>query len=83
MALSIKTTLADELARELAAATQESLTDAVTTALRERLQRVRERTTVDVTIRLDRLAVEYTRHTVGDPRPAEQILGYDAAGLPR
>jgi antitoxin VapB len=36
MALSIKTDEADRLARELAALTGETLTDAVTNALRER-----------------------------------------------
>jgi antitoxin VapB len=39
MALSIKTDEADRLARALAKLTGESLTDAVTTALRERLAR--------------------------------------------
>ncbi len=42
MALSIKTAEADELARSLARLTGESMTEAVTIALRERL--VRERT---------------------------------------
>lgn len=41
MALSIKTEEADRLARELAAVTGETMTEAVTTALRERLSRVR------------------------------------------
>ena len=39
MALSIKTEEADRLARELTRLTGESLTDAVTTALRERFDR--------------------------------------------
>ncbi len=39
MALSIKGGEADRLARELAAATGETLTEAVETALRERLDR--------------------------------------------
>lgn len=42
MALSIKTDEADRLARELAKLTGESLTDAVTVALRERLARQRQ-----------------------------------------
>jgi antitoxin VapB len=48
MALSIKTEEADRLARELAAATGETLTDAVTNALRERLDRVRSSTRMDM-----------------------------------
>ena len=43
MALSIKTAEADELARSLTRLTGESMTDAVTVALRERLARERER----------------------------------------
>jgi antitoxin VapB len=82
MALSIKTDEADRLARELAAVTHESLTEAVTTALRERLDRVRFRPEVDVVSRLDRLMVEYTAHPVADARSAEELIGYDEAGLP-
>jgi antitoxin VapB len=41
MALSIKTKEADQLARELAAITGETMTKAVTVALRERLERER------------------------------------------
>ncbi len=43
MALSIKHPEADRLARELAAATGESLTDAIINALKERLRRERGR----------------------------------------
>jgi antitoxin VapB len=43
MALSIKTEEADRLARRLSKLTGESLTEAVTTALRERLERERAR----------------------------------------
>ncbi len=42
MALSIKTREADQLARELAHLTGETMTGAVTTALRERLERERQ-----------------------------------------
>lgn len=54
MALSIKTTEADELARSLARLTGESLTEAVTKALRERLARERARrdTTAGLSARL-------------------------------
>jgi len=43
MALSIKTPEADELARSLARLTGETMTEAVTTALRKRLERERTR----------------------------------------
>ena len=41
MALNIKDTITDALARELAAQTGESLTDAIRIAMSERLARVR------------------------------------------
>ncbi|MGD9880090.1 MAG: type II toxin-antitoxin system VapB family antitoxin [Reyranella sp.] len=41
MALSIKTEEADRLARELSRLTGETMTDAITKAMRERLERVR------------------------------------------
>jgi antitoxin VapB len=82
MALSIKTDEADHLARELAAVTKESLTQAVTVALRERLERVRAQPAVDVVTGLRRLSVEYTASVVHDSPTAEQIIGYDEHGLP-
>jgi antitoxin VapB len=82
MALSIKTEEADRLARELAEATHETLTEAVTTALRERLERVRGRQRADIVSRLDRLAAEYSALPVHDPRSADEIISYDANGLP-
>ena len=82
MALSIKSNEADRLARELAATTGESLTDAVTEALRERLARERDRGTVDIRRQMHRLADEVRRMPVIDGRPADEILGYDERGLP-
>jgi antitoxin VapB len=82
MALSIKTEEADRLARELAAATGETLTDAVTNALRERLDRVRSSTRMDIAERLNRLSLEYSAMPIADDRTPEEILGYDQNGLP-
>lgn len=82
MALSIKTDEADALARELAAATHESITQAVTIALRERLSRVRDRQRVDIAHRIDRLAAEYGALPLADDRTNDEIIGYDDAGLP-
>ena len=58
MALSIKTGEADKLARALAKLTGENLTEAVTNALRERLERERARRgpSEDLPIRLDQVA---------------------------
>lgn len=82
MALSIKTDEADELARELTRLTDESLTEAVTVALRERLDRVRHGQRADMAWRLSRLQLEYLSLPVVDGRSPEQIVGYDLAGLP-
>jgi antitoxin VapB len=83
MALSIKSHEADRLARELAATTGESLTDAVTEALRERLERERARRTVNMQRQLRRLADEVRSLPVLDDRTADSIVGYDDRGLPR
>jgi antitoxin VapB len=83
MALSIKDPEADRLARELAARTGETLTEAVVVALRERLARQTGR---DRAIPLrDELAAIRRRCAslpVLDQRSAEEILGYDERGLP-
>ncbi len=82
MALSIKTAEADRLARDLAARTHESITDAITVALRERLARVEaedasQRTKFHRDIR-DLVA---RARAADDPRPAESIE-WDEHGLP-
>jgi antitoxin VapB len=83
MALSIKSPEADRLARELTAATGESLTTAVETALRERLERERGRgRRLKIARRLRMLSDELRVAPVVDSRSAEAILGYDEHGLP-
>lgn len=83
MALNIKSPEADRLARELTAATGESLTTAVETALRERLERERGRgRTATIARRLRALGDELRALPVVDSRSAEAILGYDEHGLP-
>jgi antitoxin VapB len=81
MVLSIKSAEADQLARELARATGESLTDAITVALRERLERVRPDRT-DLVERL--LAIGESARALPrfDQRSDDEILGYDEHGLP-
>ncbi|MGI8446476.1 MAG: type II toxin-antitoxin system VapB family antitoxin [Streptosporangiaceae bacterium] len=72
-----------ELARELAAETGETLTEAVETALRERLEREHARHAASMTTRLKRLAVDVAALRVADDRTPEEIIGYDGTGLPR
>jgi antitoxin VapB len=83
MALNIKDSTADELVRELASATGESITTAVTIAVRERLERVRG--VAPAALReqeLLRIARQAAARPERDRRSAEEILGYDARGLP-
>jgi antitoxin VapB len=83
MALNIKDSTADELARRLASATGESITTAVTVAVRERLERVQGAAPAALREQeLMRIARQAAARPVRDRRSAEEILGYDAHGLP-
>ncbi len=83
MALNIRAEEADRLARELATLTGTSLTDAVTNALRESLQRHRGRIAgralADEIVEIGRRCTALPEL---DPRSADEILGYDQDGLP-
>ena len=84
MALNIRNPEAEELAERLARLTGETKTEAVTRALRDRLDRLRrERSRRRLADELDELALHCARLPVRDERPAEAILGYDENGLPR
>lgn len=82
--LNIKDAEADRLARRLAALTGESLTAAVRTALRERLERVSGRGAGRrLADELDEIAMRCAALPVLDERSEQEILGYGADGLPR
>ena len=83
MAISIKDPETDRLARTLAAATGESLTTAIRRALEERLEREAQRSRRGIAAEIRRIQERLARLPVLDPRPAEEILGYDDHGLPR
>jgi antitoxin VapB len=84
VALNIRNDEAERLAAELAELTGETKTDAVRIALAERLERYRrERVDHRLADELDDIARTCAALTVLDARPAEEILGYDADGLPR
>ncbi len=82
MALSIKSEEADQMARELARLTGETLTDAVTVALKERLSRERARHDSSMVDKLRRLAADVSSLPVVDRRAPDDIIGYDDHGLP-
>ena len=79
MVLSIKSERADQLARDLAELTGESLTDAVVAALEVRLELERRRrrspSLSDIVDRFHQLPAL-------DGREADDIIGYDEHGLP-
>ena len=84
MALSIKHPEADRLARRLAEHIGESLTDAIITALRERLRREQGRTRVPrLHDEIGAIRQRCAALAVKDRRSADEVLGYDATGLPR
>ncbi|MDQ3579862.1 MAG: type II toxin-antitoxin system VapB family antitoxin [Actinomycetota bacterium] len=82
MALSIKSAEVDRLARQLAAETGESLTEALLIALRERLERQVARHGPSLGARLSRIQSDAAALPVRDSRTPDQIIGYDRDGLP-
>lgn len=84
MPLSIKDSETERLGRALAKETGETITEAVKTALRERLARVRQRHRGRrLADELDEIARRCASLPVLDARSADEILGYDERGLPR
>jgi antitoxin VapB len=80
--LNIKNDEAHKLASELADLTGESLTSAVTLALRERLARERRRRRPDrIIATLMKIGSRYAA-LADTGRSPEEILGYDELGLP-
>lgn len=83
MALSIKNPETERLARELARATGESLTEAVTKAVRDRLVRMTGRRDPDRMMEAIREIQErVAKLPVLDDRTPDELLGYDENGLP-
>jgi len=82
MAISIKDPETDRLARALAAATGESLTDAIRSALRERLERQSHRVRRGISVDVRRIQERVAQLPVLDKRLPDEILGYGEHGLP-
>lgn len=83
MALNIKDATADRLVRELAEKTGESITTAVTTAVRERLERLHGAVPSEHRVQaLNDIAARSAARRIRDPRTAEEIVGYGPDGLP-
>jgi antitoxin VapB len=83
MSLNIKSAEAHELAAELARITGESMTRAVTEAIRERLQREKRKRDEDkLFAELMGIAEQCAAYPRRDDRCLEEFL-YDERGLPR
>lgn len=83
MALNIRNRKTEELAESLARLTGETKTQAVTTALRDRLERVhRQRSGRSLANELDDIALHCASLPVLDDRTGNDIVGYDDSGLP-
>lgn len=84
MTLNIKNEEAHRLASQLAKATGESMTVAVTEAIRERLERVRGNSKKDLAERLLEIGRECAAH-LKEPYKSMDIddLLYDEKGLPK
>lgn len=83
MAILIKDPETDELIREMAARTGETIKDAVKTATKERLARLppKQGGRIDHE-RLEAILAKIRSYPITDDRTADEILGYDENGLP-
>ena len=82
MALSIRNAKAEKLARELAAESGENITQAITRALEERLQRLQGRSTAtDLAEEIMKISKRCSEIPDQDQRPPDEILGYGPTGV--
>ena len=84
MALSIRNSKTEKLAREVAAESGETITQAITRALEERLERIRGRSTAtDLVEEILKISKRCSAIPDRDQRSSNEILGYDSAGVPK
>jgi antitoxin VapB len=84
MALSIRNAKTEKLARELAAESGETITQAINQALEERLERLRGRSTApDLVEEILKISKRCSAIPDRDQRSADEILGYDSVGVPQ
>ncbi|MFZ0480082.1 MAG: type II toxin-antitoxin system VapB family antitoxin [Terriglobales bacterium] len=84
MSLNIKNEEAHKLARQLAASTGESMTEAIIASVRERLERVRGARSCRLRDRLLEIGKDCAAHLDETTRSVDHdALLYDEKGLPR
>ncbi len=85
MPLNIKNEDTHRLARKLASLTNSSITEAVTAALRDAVEKAQSRTQnaeQRLVSSLDEIAEHCSELEILDTRTAEEILGYNERGIP-
>ena len=80
--MNIRSAKVDQLAQLLARLTGEDVETALERAIEERLSRVTPPAPADRMAALDLFVERVSRMRVLDPRPADEIVGYDGCGLP-
>jgi antitoxin VapB len=85
MALHIQDPETDQLARQLSAATGETITVAVKVALRDRLERVSEphrkpRSEAEIIAAVEKIAKRLAALPILDDRTPDEIIGYNEHG---
>jgi antitoxin VapB len=84
MALSIKNSETERLARQVSRETGESLTEAIQQSLRERLERLSRRRRQHIaTEKVAEILRRIDALPTLDDRSNDEILGYDNQGIPR
>jgi antitoxin VapB len=83
MALSVKNPETEQLARQVAKATGESITEAIQKSLQERLERLgKQRRQPFHREQIEEILRRVDALPILDDRSPDEILGYDENGLP-
>lgn len=80
--MNIRSAKVDQLVQRLARLTGEDVETALERAIEERLSRVAPLAPTDRIAALESFFERVSHMRVLDPRPADEILGYDDRGLP-
>jgi antitoxin VapB len=80
--MNIRSAKVDQLAQRLARLTGEDVETALERAIEERLVRVAPPAPADRTAAMDSFFERVSHMRVLDPRPVDEIVGYDGCGLP-
>jgi antitoxin VapB len=80
--INIRSAKVDQLAQRLARLTGENVETALKRAIEERLSRVAPPAPADRKAAMDSFFERVSRMRVLDPRPVDEIVGYDGRGLP-